>query len=29
MRGNDMWALVLLAATALVAWMGGGRHDVA
>ena len=29
MRGNDVWALVLLAATVLVAWIGGGRHDVA
>lgn len=29
MRGNDMWALVLLAATVLIAWIGGGHHDVA
>lgn len=29
MRGNDVWALVLLAATVLVAWIGGVRHDVA
>ena len=26
MRGNDVLALVLLAATVLVSWIGGGRH---
>ena len=29
MRGNDMWTLVLMAATVLVAWIGGGHHGAA
>lgn len=29
MRGNDVWALVLMAATVLVAWIGGGHHGAA
>lgn len=29
MRGNDVWALVLLASTVLISWIGGGHHDVA
>lgn len=29
MRGNDVWALVLMAATVLIAWIGGGHHGAA
>lgn len=29
MRGADGWSLALLAATVLIAWIGGGHHGAA